>query len=168
MVNNNSDFSEDIVTPWKWSKTETCRSFFRWFLINFNLWRWSCACVGIDKWIVVCLFLVERGLCVKVGLELVRRKRRFLWRPPPKNPFLMVLIINYVLLSFHLTWQLVTVVSKEHTALISTMLMKRQVPPKDLGLMDPQQRKQSFRIPRSERIALPEKFVRVILFQSLT
>ena len=27
MVNNNSDFSEDIVTPWRWSKTETRRSF---------------------------------------------------------------------------------------------------------------------------------------------
>jgi len=27
VVNNNSDFSEDIVTPWRWSKTETCRSF---------------------------------------------------------------------------------------------------------------------------------------------
>ena len=24
---------------------------FRWFLINFNLWRWSCACVGIDNWV---------------------------------------------------------------------------------------------------------------------
>ena len=23
---------------------------FRWFLINFNLCRWSCACVGIDNW----------------------------------------------------------------------------------------------------------------------
>ena len=50
----------------------------------------------------------------------------------------MVLRINYVLLSFHLTWQLAAVVSKEHTALISTLSMKRQVPPKDLGLMDPQ------------------------------
>jgi len=27
VVNNNNDFSEDIVTPWRWSKTETCRSF---------------------------------------------------------------------------------------------------------------------------------------------
>ena len=27
VVNNNSEFSEDIVTPWRWSKTETCRSF---------------------------------------------------------------------------------------------------------------------------------------------
>ena len=25
---------------------------FRWFLINFNLWRWSCACVGIDNWVI--------------------------------------------------------------------------------------------------------------------
>ena len=24
---NNSDFNEDIITPWRWSKTETCRSF---------------------------------------------------------------------------------------------------------------------------------------------
>jgi len=24
---NNSDFSEDIVTPWRWSWTETCRNF---------------------------------------------------------------------------------------------------------------------------------------------
>ena len=23
-----------------------------WFLINFNLWRWSCACVGIDNWVL--------------------------------------------------------------------------------------------------------------------
>ena len=53
MVNNNSDFSEDIVTPWRWSKTEKCRSLFRWFLINFNLWRWSRACVGIDNWVIL-------------------------------------------------------------------------------------------------------------------
>ena len=22
-------------------------------LINFNLWRWSCACVGIDNWVIL-------------------------------------------------------------------------------------------------------------------
>jgi len=28
IIIDHSDFSEDIVTPWRWSKTETCRSFF--------------------------------------------------------------------------------------------------------------------------------------------
>ena len=24
-----------------------------WLLINFNPWRWSCACVGIDNWVIL-------------------------------------------------------------------------------------------------------------------
>ena len=66
MVNNNSDFSEDIVTPWRWSKTETCRSFLDDFLINFNLWRWSCARVGIDNWVILlrARYKYNKGQCL--------------------------------------------------------------------------------------------------------
>ena len=70
MVDNNSDFSEDIVTIWRWSKTETCRSFFRWFLINFNLWRWSCACVGIDNWVIKYVYLIFSVILPEISLIL--------------------------------------------------------------------------------------------------
>ena len=28
-----------------------------WFLINFKLWCWSCACVGIDNWVILATVL---------------------------------------------------------------------------------------------------------------
>ena len=27
--------------------------FLNGFLINFNLWRWSCACVGVNNWVII-------------------------------------------------------------------------------------------------------------------
>jgi hypothetical protein len=64
---NNCDFSEDIVTPWRWSWTETCRSFLNGFLIKYN-----CACVGVNNWVtLVCLlrFFDSFQFSVKSGQE---------------------------------------------------------------------------------------------------
>ena len=53
-------------------------------LINFNLWRWSCACVGIDNWVkFFYVFFVPYVMCAcllpHIANSVRRRLRIYKW-----------------------------------------------------------------------------------------